>query len=119
MYYKVVIITKLKQEVQMSVKEDVLKIFIDSEEPLRPGQVIEALNIDKSEVDKAIKELKKEEKIYSPKRCFYTSKTVSYTHLTLPTILLVQISVVAVSLKKKNKKRIQKTKADKQKTRKQ
>eukprot|EP00831_Metopus_contortus_P060533 TRINITY_DN5243_c0_g1_i10.p1 TRINITY_DN5243_c0_g1~~TRINITY_DN5243_c0_g1_i10.p1 ORF type:complete len:143 (-),score=9.00 TRINITY_DN5243_c0_g1_i10:14-442(-) len=29
--------------------------------------------------------------------------TVSYTHLTLPTILLVQISVVAVSLKKKNK----------------
>eukprot|EP00831_Metopus_contortus_P019668 TRINITY_DN18555_c0_g1_i4.p1 TRINITY_DN18555_c0_g1~~TRINITY_DN18555_c0_g1_i4.p1 ORF type:complete len:364 (-),score=83.19 TRINITY_DN18555_c0_g1_i4:82-1173(-) len=30
-------------------------------------------------------------------------KTVSYTHLTLPTILLVQISVVAVSLKKKKK----------------
>eukprot|EP00831_Metopus_contortus_P070599 TRINITY_DN6428_c0_g1_i1.p1 TRINITY_DN6428_c0_g1~~TRINITY_DN6428_c0_g1_i1.p1 ORF type:complete len:186 (-),score=20.05 TRINITY_DN6428_c0_g1_i1:63-620(-) len=29
---------------------------------------------------------------------------VSYTHLTLPTILLVQISVVAVSLKKKQKK---------------
>eukprot|EP00825_Cyclidium_porcatum_P013541 TRINITY_DN17149_c0_g1_i3.p1 TRINITY_DN17149_c0_g1~~TRINITY_DN17149_c0_g1_i3.p1 ORF type:complete len:150 (-),score=12.85 TRINITY_DN17149_c0_g1_i3:18-467(-) len=30
--------------------------------------------------------------------------TVSYTHLTLPTICSVQISVVAVSLKKKNKK---------------
>eukprot|EP00831_Metopus_contortus_P009510 TRINITY_DN13661_c0_g2_i1.p2 TRINITY_DN13661_c0_g2~~TRINITY_DN13661_c0_g2_i1.p2 ORF type:complete len:152 (-),score=29.32 TRINITY_DN13661_c0_g2_i1:5-460(-) len=30
---------------------------------------------------------------------------VSYTHLTLPTILLVQISVVAVSLKKKKKQR--------------
>eukprot|EP00831_Metopus_contortus_P085157 TRINITY_DN9835_c0_g1_i2.p5 TRINITY_DN9835_c0_g1~~TRINITY_DN9835_c0_g1_i2.p5 ORF type:complete len:108 (-),score=17.13 TRINITY_DN9835_c0_g1_i2:98-421(-) len=30
--------------------------------------------------------------------------TVSYTHLTLPTILLVQISVVAVSLKKKKNK---------------
>eukprot|EP00831_Metopus_contortus_P070885 TRINITY_DN6483_c0_g1_i2.p2 TRINITY_DN6483_c0_g1~~TRINITY_DN6483_c0_g1_i2.p2 ORF type:complete len:158 (-),score=43.54 TRINITY_DN6483_c0_g1_i2:60-533(-) len=30
------------------------------------------------------------------------SEAVSYTHLTLPTILLVQISVVAVSLKKKN-----------------
>eukprot|EP00831_Metopus_contortus_P031337 TRINITY_DN25586_c0_g1_i1.p1 TRINITY_DN25586_c0_g1~~TRINITY_DN25586_c0_g1_i1.p1 ORF type:complete len:146 (-),score=33.69 TRINITY_DN25586_c0_g1_i1:70-507(-) len=29
---------------------------------------------------------------------------VSYTHLTLPTILLVQISVVAVSLKKKKTK---------------
>eukprot|EP00831_Metopus_contortus_P075081 TRINITY_DN6869_c0_g1_i2.p1 TRINITY_DN6869_c0_g1~~TRINITY_DN6869_c0_g1_i2.p1 ORF type:complete len:177 (-),score=37.26 TRINITY_DN6869_c0_g1_i2:61-591(-) len=33
------------------------------------------------------------------------TNTVSYTHLTLPTILLVQISVVAVSLKKKKKKR--------------
>eukprot|EP00831_Metopus_contortus_P080339 TRINITY_DN8202_c0_g1_i2.p1 TRINITY_DN8202_c0_g1~~TRINITY_DN8202_c0_g1_i2.p1 ORF type:complete len:150 (-),score=9.75 TRINITY_DN8202_c0_g1_i2:49-498(-) len=40
---------------------------------------------------------------------------VSYTHLTLPTILLVQISVVAVSLKKKKQyyyanKKILKTK---------
>eukprot|EP00831_Metopus_contortus_P055484 TRINITY_DN46987_c0_g1_i1.p1 TRINITY_DN46987_c0_g1~~TRINITY_DN46987_c0_g1_i1.p1 ORF type:complete len:167 (+),score=14.74 TRINITY_DN46987_c0_g1_i1:1-501(+) len=32
-------------------------------------------------------------------------RAVSYTHLTLPTILLVQISGVAVSLKKKNTKR--------------
>eukprot|EP00825_Cyclidium_porcatum_P023748 TRINITY_DN2633_c0_g1_i1.p3 TRINITY_DN2633_c0_g1~~TRINITY_DN2633_c0_g1_i1.p3 ORF type:complete len:119 (-),score=22.62 TRINITY_DN2633_c0_g1_i1:63-419(-) len=31
---------------------------------------------------------------------------VSYTHLTLPTICSVQISVVAVSLKKKNKQHI-------------
>eukprot|EP00831_Metopus_contortus_P074700 TRINITY_DN68251_c0_g1_i1.p2 TRINITY_DN68251_c0_g1~~TRINITY_DN68251_c0_g1_i1.p2 ORF type:complete len:162 (-),score=32.66 TRINITY_DN68251_c0_g1_i1:15-500(-) len=36
----------------------------------------------------------------------YTT-TVSYTHLTLPTILLVQISVVAVSLKKKKKRQTQ------------
>eukprot|EP00831_Metopus_contortus_P028290 TRINITY_DN23558_c0_g1_i2.p4 TRINITY_DN23558_c0_g1~~TRINITY_DN23558_c0_g1_i2.p4 ORF type:complete len:132 (+),score=14.07 TRINITY_DN23558_c0_g1_i2:290-685(+) len=42
-------------------------------------------------------------------RCGYKKTTkiskqipVSYTHLTLPTILLVQISVVALSLKKKN-----------------
>eukprot|EP00831_Metopus_contortus_P059319 TRINITY_DN51309_c0_g1_i1.p2 TRINITY_DN51309_c0_g1~~TRINITY_DN51309_c0_g1_i1.p2 ORF type:complete len:174 (-),score=18.18 TRINITY_DN51309_c0_g1_i1:33-554(-) len=33
--------------------------------------------------------------------------SVSYTHLTLPTILLVQISVVAVSLKKKKKEKNQ------------
>eukprot|EP00831_Metopus_contortus_P012459 TRINITY_DN15016_c0_g1_i4.p1 TRINITY_DN15016_c0_g1~~TRINITY_DN15016_c0_g1_i4.p1 ORF type:complete len:334 (+),score=63.72 TRINITY_DN15016_c0_g1_i4:169-1170(+) len=32
------------------------------------------------------------------------NRSVSYTHLTLPTILLVQISVVAVSLKKKKNK---------------
>eukprot|EP00831_Metopus_contortus_P052782 TRINITY_DN44324_c0_g1_i2.p1 TRINITY_DN44324_c0_g1~~TRINITY_DN44324_c0_g1_i2.p1 ORF type:complete len:265 (+),score=76.62 TRINITY_DN44324_c0_g1_i2:58-852(+) len=40
--------------------------------------------------------------IKSKEECFLkTLETVSYTHLTLPTILLVQISVVAVSLKKK------------------
>eukprot|EP00831_Metopus_contortus_P017096 TRINITY_DN1719_c0_g1_i17.p1 TRINITY_DN1719_c0_g1~~TRINITY_DN1719_c0_g1_i17.p1 ORF type:complete len:147 (+),score=9.07 TRINITY_DN1719_c0_g1_i17:150-590(+) len=37
--------------------------------------------------------------MYSPEHV----TPVSYTHLTLPTILLVQISVVAVSLKKKKK----------------
>eukprot|EP00831_Metopus_contortus_P021321 TRINITY_DN19511_c0_g1_i1.p1 TRINITY_DN19511_c0_g1~~TRINITY_DN19511_c0_g1_i1.p1 ORF type:complete len:124 (+),score=24.61 TRINITY_DN19511_c0_g1_i1:110-481(+) len=37
-----------------------------------------------------------------------TRISVSYTHLTLPTILLVQISVVAVSLKKKRIKIIYK-----------
>eukprot|EP00831_Metopus_contortus_P011265 TRINITY_DN14470_c0_g1_i2.p1 TRINITY_DN14470_c0_g1~~TRINITY_DN14470_c0_g1_i2.p1 ORF type:complete len:114 (+),score=24.89 TRINITY_DN14470_c0_g1_i2:158-499(+) len=35
----------------------------------------------------------------------FTTIPVSYTHLTLPTILLVQISVVAVSLKKKKDKK--------------
>eukprot|EP00831_Metopus_contortus_P065164 TRINITY_DN58259_c0_g1_i2.p2 TRINITY_DN58259_c0_g1~~TRINITY_DN58259_c0_g1_i2.p2 ORF type:complete len:158 (-),score=22.31 TRINITY_DN58259_c0_g1_i2:32-505(-) len=35
--------------------------------------------------------------------CTLSHVPVSYTHLTLPTILLVQISVVAVSLKKKQK----------------
>eukprot|EP00825_Cyclidium_porcatum_P007633 TRINITY_DN1382_c0_g1_i2.p4 TRINITY_DN1382_c0_g1~~TRINITY_DN1382_c0_g1_i2.p4 ORF type:complete len:106 (-),score=29.36 TRINITY_DN1382_c0_g1_i2:20-337(-) len=34
----------------------------------------------------------------------YGVNSVSYTHLTLPTICSVQISVVAVSLKKKKKK---------------
>eukprot|EP00831_Metopus_contortus_P049850 TRINITY_DN41484_c0_g1_i1.p1 TRINITY_DN41484_c0_g1~~TRINITY_DN41484_c0_g1_i1.p1 ORF type:complete len:133 (+),score=31.45 TRINITY_DN41484_c0_g1_i1:57-455(+) len=37
----------------------------------------------------------------------YSALTVSYTHLTLPRILLVQISVVAVSLKKKKRKQQQ------------
>eukprot|EP00825_Cyclidium_porcatum_P016216 TRINITY_DN19322_c0_g1_i1.p2 TRINITY_DN19322_c0_g1~~TRINITY_DN19322_c0_g1_i1.p2 ORF type:complete len:145 (-),score=45.17 TRINITY_DN19322_c0_g1_i1:67-501(-) len=35
----------------------------------------------------------------------FNIKAVSYTHLTLPTICSVQISVVAVSLKKKNEKK--------------
>ncbi len=59
----------------MSATENVLNAFINSEKPLRPGQVADILNISKEEVSKAIKELKKDEKIYSPKRCFYTNKT--------------------------------------------
>eukprot|EP00831_Metopus_contortus_P080392 TRINITY_DN8222_c0_g1_i3.p1 TRINITY_DN8222_c0_g1~~TRINITY_DN8222_c0_g1_i3.p1 ORF type:complete len:474 (-),score=108.97 TRINITY_DN8222_c0_g1_i3:43-1464(-) len=51
-----------------------------------------------------------------PKNQSFTS--VSYTHLTLPTILLVQISVVAVSLKKKKKKKEDQKKKRKKKKRK-
>ncbi len=58
----------------MDAKELVLKVLRESEEPLRPGQIAEKANIDKKEVDKAIKELKKEDLIESPKRCFYTAK---------------------------------------------
>ncbi|MBY0755823.1 helix-turn-helix domain-containing protein [Clostridium sardiniense] len=57
----------------MDIKEKVLEILNNSEEPLKGGQIAEASGIDKKEVDKAIKELKKEEKIISPKRCFYAA----------------------------------------------
>jgi len=58
----------------MDTKELVLKVLKESEEPLRPGQIAEKANIDKKEVEKAIKELKKEDLIHSPKRCFYAAK---------------------------------------------
>ncbi|MGG7076447.1 MarR family transcriptional regulator [Clostridium sardiniense] len=57
----------------MDIKDKVLEILNNSEEPLKGGQIAEASGIDKKEVDKAIKELKKEEKIISPKRCFYAA----------------------------------------------
>ena len=41
---------------------------------LRPGEIADIAGLDKKEVDKIIKILKKEEKIYSPKRCFYDVK---------------------------------------------
>eukprot|EP00831_Metopus_contortus_P054880 TRINITY_DN46292_c0_g1_i1.p1 TRINITY_DN46292_c0_g1~~TRINITY_DN46292_c0_g1_i1.p1 ORF type:complete len:124 (-),score=10.69 TRINITY_DN46292_c0_g1_i1:24-395(-) len=47
----------------------------------------------------------------------YSALTVSYTHLTLPTILLVQISVVAVSLKKKKQHQSQQSQAPRHRTR--
>ncbi|WP_317311241.1 HTH domain-containing protein [Clostridium thermobutyricum] len=56
----------------MDIKEKVLEVLNNSEEPLKGGQIAEVSGIDKKEIDKAIKELKKEEKIISPKRCFYS-----------------------------------------------
>lgn len=56
----------------MSTLEKVLEALKNSKEPLKAGDIAELAGIDKAEVDKAIKELKKEEKITSPKRCFYS-----------------------------------------------
>jgi chromosome segregation and condensation protein ScpB len=58
----------------MDAKEIVLKALKDSQEPLKGGQIAEITGIDKKEVDKAIKVLKTEDSIHSPKRCFYTIK---------------------------------------------
>lgn len=49
----------------------ILKALNESGEPMKSGEIAEKLNIDKNEVDKAIKKLKKNEKIQSPKRCYY------------------------------------------------
>ncbi|WGS64728.1 HTH domain-containing protein [Marinitoga aeolica] len=54
--------------------ELVVKVLSESKEPLKAGEIAEKAGIDKKEVDKAIKKLKKEEKIESPKRCYYTIK---------------------------------------------
>ena len=42
---------------------------------MRPGDIATAAGIDKDEAGKVIKQLAKEGKIYSPKRCFYDIKT--------------------------------------------
>lgn len=58
----------------MDNKEKVLKVLTESAEPMRPGEIAEKSGLDKSETDKAIKALKAEDKIFSPKRCFYAAK---------------------------------------------
>lgn len=58
----------------MDNKDLVLNILKESSEPLKAGEIAEKANIDKKEVDKAIKALKKEELIESPKRCYYAAK---------------------------------------------
>ncbi len=53
------------------VQDKVLKALKDSAEPLKGGEIAEATGVDKKEVDKAIKKLKADGLIDSPKRCYY------------------------------------------------
>jgi Mn-dependent DtxR family transcriptional regulator len=58
----------------METIEKVWEYLKNEGDPKKAGEVAEALGIDKKEVDKAIKKLKKEERVESPKRCFYKAK---------------------------------------------
>lgn len=43
----------------------------DAGKPVRPGDVAKAIGLESKEVSKAIKVLRKEGKVHSPKRCYY------------------------------------------------
>ncbi|MCX6234282.1 MAG: MarR family transcriptional regulator [Bacteroidetes bacterium] len=58
----------------MEIKELVFKTLKDSTTPLKSQEIADKAGIDKKEVDKAIKALKTEEKIASPKVCYYCVK---------------------------------------------
>ncbi|WP_457623241.1 winged helix-turn-helix transcriptional regulator [Persephonella sp.] len=55
----------------MSIEQQVLEAMEKAGKPLRTGEIAEITGLDKKEVEKAIKKLKKEGKIESPKRCYY------------------------------------------------
>lgn len=54
--------------------EIVLDFFAKADKPVGAGQIAAATGIDKKEVDKIMTKLKKEEKIVSPKVCFWELK---------------------------------------------
>jgi DNA-binding transcriptional regulator GbsR (MarR family) len=54
--------------------EKVLETLKAAGKPLKAGEIAEASGLDKKEVDKAMKDLEAEEKIVSPKRCFWEPK---------------------------------------------
>lgn len=54
--------------------EKVLAVMQSAGKPMKAGEIAEAAGIDKKEVDKAMKVLKAEDKIVSPKRCFWEPK---------------------------------------------
>ena len=58
----------------MDNKEKVIKAFKDSEDPLNATAVAKLSGVEKKEVDKIMKDLKKDETIISPKRCYWALK---------------------------------------------
>lgn len=55
----------------MSEKETVLEAMAKAGEPVNAGKLVELTGLDRKIVDKAMTELKKEEKIVTPKRCYW------------------------------------------------
>jgi len=53
----------------MDVKDAVIAAMKEAGKPISAGEVEKLTGIDRKEIDKAFKELKKEEKIVSPVRC--------------------------------------------------
>lgn len=58
----------------MSTEKAVFDTLAKAGKPLKSGEIAEMTGIDKKIIDKAIKSLKTEEKIFSPKVCYYTIK---------------------------------------------
>jgi len=57
----------------MEAIELVFKTLQTSEEPLQAGEIAKVAKLDRKEVDKAMKALKAEGRIVSPKRCFWSA----------------------------------------------
>lgn len=55
----------------METTEKVFKVLAEAGKPMKAGEIAELSGIDKKDVDNAIKKLKKEERISSPKVCYY------------------------------------------------
>jgi predicted Zn-ribbon and HTH transcriptional regulator len=55
----------------MDITEQVLNVMRTAGEPLNAGKIAELGGLDRKEVDKAMNQLKKAEKIVSPKRCYW------------------------------------------------
>ena len=55
----------------MDVTDKVLKVMHAEGQPLNAGKIAELGGLDRKDVDKAMAKLKKEEKIISPKRCYW------------------------------------------------
>ncbi len=58
----------------MDAKQIILDLLKKEGTPMSAGQIADASGLDRKEVDKAMKELKAEAAIVSPKRCYWEPK---------------------------------------------
>ena len=58
----------------MNAEDQILETLKQSEKPMNAGQIVEKTGLDRKEVDKVMTKLKKEDRIVSPIRCFWTAK---------------------------------------------
>lgn len=58
----------------MEAKEFVLEAMKKEGTALNAGKVVELTGLERKVVDKAMDQLKKEEAIFSPKRCYWQAK---------------------------------------------
>ncbi len=58
----------------MDAADKVLETMKKAGEALNTGKIVELSGMDRKEVEKAMKTLKKEERIVSPKRCYWQPK---------------------------------------------
>ncbi len=56
----------------MDITEKVMAVMRAEGQPLNAGKIAELGDLDRKAVDKAMVQLKKAEKIVSPKRCYWT-----------------------------------------------
>jgi predicted DNA-binding transcriptional regulator AlpA len=58
----------------MDAQEQVLNAMAQAGKALKAGELVDLTGLGRPEVDKVIKQLKKEEKIVSPKVCYWEPK---------------------------------------------
>lgn len=58
----------------MDAKQIILDLLKKEGTPMSAGQIADASGLDRKEVDKAMKALKAEAEIVSPKRCYWEPK---------------------------------------------
>lgn len=58
----------------MEIIDQVYALMLKANKPLRVAEIAEMSGIDRKEVDKAIKQLNKEGKVFSPVRCCWQAK---------------------------------------------